>query len=148
MQPWDHHSIQTCKKSPFYFTPLGDSNSVATFHMALCFDKFKAFCTKIEADLDNVNTIVMDAEVVNNNNNTVAMFDNSWEPNKGVAISEGYPPFISLNLDGPTNEQGKEILSVAVNNKEDRQPTSNSGGPSANKQLRRTVSQQATQPIY
>jgi len=37
--------------------PLGASNNVATLHMAPGFDKFEAFCTEIEADLDDVNPI-------------------------------------------------------------------------------------------
>jgi len=41
-----------------------------------------------------------------------------------VAISEGDTPFISINLDGPTNAQGKETPSLVVNDEEDRQPTS------------------------
>jgi hypothetical protein len=58
--------------------------------------------------LDNVNPIVMDAEVADDND-TVVTVNNSWEPKEGVAISEGDPPpFISFNLDGPSNAQGKE----------------------------------------
>jgi hypothetical protein len=41
---------------------------------------------------------------------TVATFEDSWEPKEGVAISEGDPPFISSNLDGPTNAKGKDYL--------------------------------------
>ena len=103
--------------------PLGASDNVAKFHMAPGFDKFEAFCTKIEADLDDVNPIVMDAEVAGNDD-TVATVDDSWEPKEGVAISEGDPPFISFNLDGPTNAQGKETPSLVVNDEEDRQLTS------------------------
>jgi len=51
--------------------------------------------------------------------------DDSWEPKEGVAISEGDPPFILFNLDGPTNAQGKETPPLVVNDEEDRQPTSN-----------------------
>jgi len=55
-----------------------------------------------------VNPIVMDAEVADDND-TVVTVNNSWEPKEGVAISEGDPPpFISFNLDGPSNAQGKE----------------------------------------
>jgi len=99
--------------------PLGASNNVATFHMAPGCDKFEAFCTEIEADLDDVNPIVMDAEVVEDDN-TVATFDDSWEPKEGVAISEGDPPF----MDGPTNAKGKETPSLVVSDENDRQPTS------------------------
>ena len=45
-----------------------------------------------------------------------------------MAISEGYSPFISFILDGPTNAQGKETPSLVVNDKEDCQPTSNAAG--------------------